>query len=165
MILTNPLTADTVISQFAGPTWIETVSGDPDGLHVEEVTIKGLPELIKTQHGGVLIRDAGYIVFRNTFDGDEFIGGEIVVNKGPHPEAESDFELFCQSSRRRSGSERPTRVINRVSPGSRSGRPNPRLLLSASGRFRAARSRRPPPMRHGCPPARDRLPRRTRIRR
>ena len=46
-----------MISQFAGPTWIETVSGDPDGLHVEEVTIKGLPELIKTPHGGVLIRD------------------------------------------------------------------------------------------------------------
>jgi hypothetical protein len=35
-------------------------------------------------------------VLHNTFDGDEFIGGEIVVNKGPHPQAESGFELFCQ---------------------------------------------------------------------
>jgi hypothetical protein len=96
VILTNPLTGDSVISQFAGPTWVETVSGDPAGLHVEEVTTKGLPELIKTPRGGVLTRDAGYIVLRNTFDGDEFISGEIVVNKGPHPEAESDFELFCQ---------------------------------------------------------------------
>jgi hypothetical protein len=96
VILTNPLTGDAVISKFAGPTWVETMSGDPAGLHVEEVATKGLPELIKTPHGGVLTRDAGYIVLRNTFDGDEFISGEIVVNKGPHPEAESDFELFCK---------------------------------------------------------------------
>ena len=94
--LTNSLTGDTVLNRFAGPIWVVTVSGDPDGLHVEEVTIKGLPELFKSPHGGVLTRDAGYLVLRNTFDGDEFIGGEIVVNKGPHPQAESDFELFCQ---------------------------------------------------------------------
>ena len=42
------------------------------------------------------MRDAGYIVFRVTFDGDTFVGSEIVVNKGPHPQADSDFELFCQ---------------------------------------------------------------------
>jgi hypothetical protein len=96
IIFTNPLTGDTVISRFAGPTWVTTVSGDPEGLHVEEVTTKGLPELFKLPHGGVLTRDAGYIVLRNTFDGDEFISTEIVVNKGPHPEAESDFELVCE---------------------------------------------------------------------
>ena len=44
----------------------------------------------------MLNRDAGYIVFHDTFDGDEFISGEIVVNRGPHPQAESDFELFCE---------------------------------------------------------------------
>jgi hypothetical protein len=95
-IFTNPDTGDTVVGRFAGPVWNVTVSGDPEGVHVEEGTAKGLPELFKTPHGGVLTRDAGYIVFRNTFDGDEFISGEIVVNKGPHPEADSDFELFCQ---------------------------------------------------------------------
>jgi hypothetical protein len=63
---------------------------------VTQFTNKGLPELFKTPHGGVLTRDAGYIVFRDTFDGDEFIAGEIVVNRGPHPQADSDFELFCQ---------------------------------------------------------------------
>jgi hypothetical protein len=94
--LTNPVTGDMVINRFAGPFWEEIVSGDPDGLHVVEFTNKGLPELFKTPHGGVLTRDAGYIVFRDTFDGDEFIGGEIVINKGPHPQADSDFELFCQ---------------------------------------------------------------------
>ena len=96
LIFTNPLTGDTVIERFAGPIWAVTVSGDPEGLHVEEVTVKGLPELFKTPRGGVLTRDAGYIVLRNTFDGDEFVSNEIVVSKGPHPQAESDFELFCQ---------------------------------------------------------------------
>ena len=36
-----------------------------------------------------------YIVFHDTFNGDEFVSGEIVVDKGPHPDAESDFVLFC----------------------------------------------------------------------
>jgi hypothetical protein len=41
-------------------------------------------------------RDAGLIVLRSTFDGDELIDQEILVDKGPHPAAESDFELFCE---------------------------------------------------------------------
>jgi hypothetical protein len=94
--LTNPLTGDAVINRFSGPFWAEVVSGDPDGLHVFEVTTKGLAEMFKTPHGGVLTRDAGYIQFHDTFDGEEFVGGEIVINKGPHPQADSDFELFCQ---------------------------------------------------------------------
>jgi hypothetical protein len=93
---TNPATGDIVIQRFANAIWDVFVSGDPEGVHVIDTTVKGLPELFKTPHGGVLTRDAGYIVLRNTFDGDEFISGEIVVNKGPHPQAESDFELFCQ---------------------------------------------------------------------
>jgi hypothetical protein len=93
---TNPLTGDTVINRFANAFWDETISGDPEGLHVHEFTTKGLPELFKTPHGGVLTLDAGYIVFQVTFDGDEEISSEIVVNNGPHPQADSDFELFCE---------------------------------------------------------------------
>lgn len=61
-------------------------------------TFKGLPEKIKTPNGPVLLRDAGIITFANTFDlatGD-FISFETLVNKGPHPEADSDFVLFCE---------------------------------------------------------------------
>jgi len=71
------------------------ISGDPEGIHTHELTTKGLPELFRTDHGGVLIRDAGYIVFHEVDNGDEFISSEIVVDRGPHPEAESDFTLFC----------------------------------------------------------------------
>jgi hypothetical protein len=96
LTFTNPLTGDIVIEHFANTSSDVLVSGDPDGIHVVDTTVKGLPELFKPPHGGVLTRDAGYIVLRQTFDGDEFISGEILINKGPHPEAESDFELFCE---------------------------------------------------------------------
>jgi hypothetical protein len=61
-------------------------------------SIKGLPEKIQTARGRVLLRDAGVIVFANTFDleTEELISSEILVNKGPHPEADSDFVLFCE---------------------------------------------------------------------
>jgi hypothetical protein len=93
---TNPLNGKTVINHFANTFSDTTISGDPDGLHVHEFTFKGLPEMLRMEHGRVLLRDAGYLIFHQTFDGDEFISSEIFVDKGPHPDAESDFALFCE---------------------------------------------------------------------
>ena len=95
--LTNPATGDTAINRFAGPFWVVNISGDPEGDHVEEVTVKGLPELWKLEHGRVLIRDAGYVVIRQTIEDDEIVDQEVLVNKGPHPDLDSDFELFCET--------------------------------------------------------------------
>ena len=95
--LTNPLTGDTAVNRFAGPFWVVNISGDPEGDHVEEVTVKGLPERWKLPHGGVLIRDAGYVVIRQTIEDDEIVDQEVLVNKGPHPDLDSDFELFCET--------------------------------------------------------------------
>lgn len=60
-------------------------------------TFKGLPEKIQTLRGKVLLRDAGIITFADTFDLEtgEFLGTDVTV-KGPHPEADSDFEAFCE---------------------------------------------------------------------
>ena len=60
-------------------------------------TIRGVPELIRTPGGGVITRDAGLITFAETHDLDtgDFISFEVISISGPHPEAESDFELFC----------------------------------------------------------------------
>ena len=60
------------------------------------VTFKGLPEKIQTAGGPVLLRDAGLISFVDTFDLETFelISSEVII-KGPHPEADSDFALFC----------------------------------------------------------------------
>lgn len=94
---TNPLNGTTVILHFAGPFLATVISGDPEtGTFVEEVTNIGLPELIRLAHGGVLSRDAGVIGFRNTWVDDELVSSEIIFNKGPHPNAESDFERFCE---------------------------------------------------------------------
>jgi hypothetical protein len=94
--LTNPLTGDTAVNRFAGPTWVVNISGDPEGDHVQEVTVAGLPELWKLAHGRVLTRDAGYVVLRQTIEDDEVVENEVLIIHGPHPDLESDFELFCE---------------------------------------------------------------------
>jgi len=95
--LTNPLTGDIAINHFAATNLVVNISGDPEGDHVEEVTVKGLPELWKLEHGRVLIRDAGYVVIRQTIEDDEIVDQEVLINKGPHPDLDSDFELFCET--------------------------------------------------------------------
>jgi hypothetical protein len=96
---TNPANGKSVIISSAGQT-----SGPPPIVDEEAGTItfltsfKGLPEKIQTANGPVLLRDAGIITFADTFDLEtgDFISSEIVINKGPHPEADSDFTLFCE---------------------------------------------------------------------
>jgi hypothetical protein len=96
---TNPVNGKSVLISSAGQ-----VSGPPPIVDEEAGTItfltsyKGLPERIQTVNGPVLLRDAGFLTFADTFDLEtgEFISSEIVVNKGPHPEADSDFALFCE---------------------------------------------------------------------
>jgi hypothetical protein len=96
---TNPVNGESVVISSAG-----LVSGPPPIVDEEAGTItfltsfKGLPEKIQTANGSVLLRDAGIITFADTFDLEtgEFISSEITVNRGPHPEADSDFTLFCE---------------------------------------------------------------------
>jgi hypothetical protein len=60
-------------------------------------TFKGLPELIKLQNGRVLSRDAGAVTFILTFDAttEELLDQVVVGEKGPHPDLDSDFAVFC----------------------------------------------------------------------
>jgi hypothetical protein len=96
---TNPVNGSSVLVSAAGQA-----SGPPPIVDEDAGTItfltsfKGLPEKIQTANGPILLRDAGIITFANTFDLEtgDFISSEIVVNKGPHPEADSDFTLFCE---------------------------------------------------------------------
>ena len=94
--LTNPANGAAVIVHFAGPFTATIVSFNEDGGTTELHTFKGLPEQIKTAHGGMLLRDAGYVTFLRTFDaGGEMISSEVVLERGPHPDLDSDFEAFC----------------------------------------------------------------------
>jgi hypothetical protein len=97
--VTNPANGKSVVISSAG-----LVSGPAPIVDEEAGTItfltsfKGLPEKIQTANGPVLLRDAGFVTFADTFDleTDEFISSEITVNKGPHPDLDSDFTLFCE---------------------------------------------------------------------
>lgn len=88
-----------VISQFAQQyVEAEPVVDEAAGTITFVYSFKGMPEMLRTSHGAVLLRDAGLITFSDTFDLEtgEFLASDIVVNKGPHPEADSDFVLFCE---------------------------------------------------------------------
>jgi hypothetical protein len=93
--LTNPETGATVQNRAAGRYTEALVSGDPAGIHTIEYTAPGLNEQLRLQNGRVLSLDAGYLAWRDTFDGDHWLFGGIVVDKGPHPDADSNFVIFC----------------------------------------------------------------------
>ena len=95
VVYTNPENGATVIRHAAGPVSETFVSGDPEGVHTVELVVTGLSGQLRTANGSVLL-GAGTIVFRETFNGEELISREILVNRGPHPNLESDLALFCE---------------------------------------------------------------------
>ena len=97
IVYTNPQNHATVIRHGAGPASDTIISGDPAGMHTVETTVKGLVSHLRTANGVVLL-GAGYLVLHEVFNGDEFVSREIVVDKGPHPNIESDLALFCDAA-------------------------------------------------------------------
>ncbi len=110
------------VSGFVNVTWTNTATNlsvsnltsgmfrdievveNPDGTTTIFYENVGIPERLQTPDGTVLVKDVGRIVFADTFDfgdpdnpdDDVFISSEIVSIAGPHPEADADFELFCE---------------------------------------------------------------------
>lgn len=99
---TSVFTADDgnyVLMHFAGKNSEQLVQIDEDaGTITIDFTHTGLPGLVKTSDGRVVLRDAGLITFRETFNLEtgELLTSDIHVNKGPHPQADSGSELFCE---------------------------------------------------------------------
>jgi hypothetical protein len=60
-------------------------------------TFKGLPEQVRLPNGRVLTRDAGVVTFTILIDAetDEVISQTVAGEKGPHPDLDSDFAIFC----------------------------------------------------------------------
>jgi hypothetical protein len=77
---------------------VEPVVDEEAGTITFTFTFTGLPEMIKTAQGPLRLRDAGIATFTDTFDiaTGELISSEVTT-KGPHPELESDFTLFCEA--------------------------------------------------------------------
>jgi hypothetical protein len=95
VVYTNPDNQATVLRRAAGPVSDTVISGDPQGVHTVETTVRGLAGLLRTADG-VVVLGAGYLVLHEVFDGEEFVSREIVISRGPHPNAESDLALFCE---------------------------------------------------------------------
>lgn len=88
---------DSVIIQNAGLFEEHEIVDAEAGTITVFSTFKGLPEKIQTAQGPIRLRDAGIVTFADTFDliTGAVISSEITVVKGPHPELDSDFDLFC----------------------------------------------------------------------
>jgi hypothetical protein len=93
---TNPKNGTTVVLSFSGLTTNTIVEGDPLGVHTHSYSTRGLAEKIQMSGGRVLTRDAGLINELLTFDASGNVIAYEATWKGPHPEAASDFTLFCE---------------------------------------------------------------------
>jgi hypothetical protein len=82
-----------VAQQFTGVGPID----NGDGTITFVSTFKGMPEKIKLPNGRVLLRDAGFVSFNDTYDATTgaFLGETISPENGPHPDLDSGFALFC----------------------------------------------------------------------
>jgi hypothetical protein len=94
---TNPDNGNSVVLSSAGTVTGTALIDEQAGTITFVTSFVGLPEKIQTAQGAVLLRDAGVATFADTFDlaTGEFLGTEVTLN-GPHPEADSDFVLFCE---------------------------------------------------------------------
>jgi hypothetical protein len=94
---TRPENGNSVEVAGGGMTTGTALIDEQAGTITFVTTFTGLPEKIQTANGSVLLRDAGIITFADTFDLEtgEFLGSELSL-KGPHPDADSEFVLFCE---------------------------------------------------------------------
>jgi hypothetical protein len=97
--LTNPLNGNSVVISFAGhrPSAAPILDAET-GILTFVHTFQGLLQKLQTPNGPILLRDAGLITVVEKFhyETGTFLSSEIIVNKGPHPESESDWTLFCE---------------------------------------------------------------------
>jgi hypothetical protein len=94
---TNPANGKSIVISNAGQVTGKALVDEAAGTVTFVTTFKGLPEKVRTAHGSVLLRDAGIAVFTDVFDLDTgaLISSDVSI-KGPHPDLESDFVLFCE---------------------------------------------------------------------
>jgi hypothetical protein len=101
-VFTSTESGKSIVSFAAGQTsGIDEPIQNPDGTVTFIDTFKGLPEKLSIPGGPTLSRDAGVVTLTRTFrllpNGDfELVSLVISGEHGPHPDLNSDFELFCE---------------------------------------------------------------------
>jgi hypothetical protein len=100
----NPETDRTVTLRDRSNVKDLSVTDNGDGTITVVQQVTGIPEEVTLDDGTVAIKDVGRIVLSTVIDyngtptdleDDEFVSQEIISISGPHPDAESDFTLFC----------------------------------------------------------------------
>lgn len=94
---------DWVKSRYASAFKDLSVTVNPGGTITVVTVVTGKPEQLRAGDGTKLNMDVGRIVFARLIDhngtidpeDDEFLSSSVIRVSGPHPNAESDFELFC----------------------------------------------------------------------
>jgi hypothetical protein len=102
---TNPENGRSMVLQFSGLNFKDLSATDNgDGTLTLRTAVIGVPERISLPGGAVVIMDVGRLVFVSVIDyngtptdteDDETLSEDIEALNGPHPDLESDFELFC----------------------------------------------------------------------
>jgi len=89
-------------------TYHETVQEDSmvdngDGTWTYTYAINGMARVLRTGHGQlykdvgrITIQDVIYLGDLSTIEDNEMVSSQILGIQGPHPGADSDFELFCE---------------------------------------------------------------------
>ena len=94
-VYTNPANGKSVTVSSSGPL-VVTRQDDGGGAYTYVVSFRGQQEKIQPSRGGpILSKDAGYLTFYDHYDAADNYLGTDVVEHGQHPEADSDFSLFC----------------------------------------------------------------------
>ena len=92
---TNPNNGKSVEVTSSGKLTVQRID-DGGGAYTYVVSFRGQPEKIKAGKGGpILTKDVGYLTFYDHYAANSTYLGTDMVSHGPHPEADSDFALFC----------------------------------------------------------------------
>lgn len=101
-VFTATESGKSIVSFAAGQTsGLAEPIQNPDGTITFIDTFKGLPEKLSIPGGPTLSRDAGVVTLTRTFrplpnDEFELVSQIISGEHGPHPDLNSDFEVFCE---------------------------------------------------------------------
>lgn len=87
-----------VVRFHTSGAYTNSFTDNGDGTATILDTYNGRPESISGGHGGPVLQDVGLIMFITVIDINT---GEVlstdVISHGPHPEADSDFTVFCDA--------------------------------------------------------------------
>jgi hypothetical protein len=101
---TNPTTGESLSARSAGVSKDLSVTDNGDGTITVLTAFNGLAEKLTLSDGTIMSMDVGRIIFATVLDyngtptnpdDDTFVSSNLVSYNGPHPDAASDFSLFC----------------------------------------------------------------------